>query len=87
MCPRCGHEFVCGCGSKVCKESGRGKQRWPWINGEVEACGHCGLQASADQWFEEQMYSISDREACPIKHPQPSLSDYLFRPGKKRLAA
>jgi hypothetical protein len=82
MCPRCGHRFVCGCNS--CRERTRGQIRWKWIDGEIEACGICGLAAHADQWLDEEYWQLANgRHEWPAQYPRKS-KFYLMRPGKIR---
>lgn len=81
QCPRCGHRYICGCSN--CKTNNRGKIVWKWTSGETEACGICGLEASADQWFDEQFWQLSERTQDAFEHPIATLVGYRFRPGKQ----
>lgn len=85
MCPRCGHRFVCGCGADGCQKRAKGRIPWRWIDGDVEACGVCGLEAGADQWMDEEYAQLGNGRNVWPKRDHVSLRIYLGRPGRGRL--
>lgn len=49
-CPECGGEQNCPC--EHCAKRNAGKVVWRWVDGDLIACGHCGLTAHEGQWLD-----------------------------------
>lgn len=51
VCPKCGGEYICGCGS--CKERNKDKIISIFHGDDVE-CGHCGYTADGNIWMDAE---------------------------------
>lgn len=65
-CPTCNNEQYCPC--KNCAAKNAGKVTWKYIDPEIPiiACGHCGLQKTADEWDDIQYEQMKAEGKWPV---------------------